>query len=102
MLTNGDLDHTLGLLSLRESHPLVIYATERVRQGFTEGNALYRTLMRFPEQVTWKTLPPGRAIALSGADGKPSGLCVEAVPAPARGLIDAARAEAAVANASLR
>src|SRR5688572_15443311 len=57
ILTNGDLDHTLGILSLRESHPLVIYATEQVRQGFTENNVFYRTLMRFPEQVTWKTLP---------------------------------------------
>jgi len=31
LLTNGDLDHTLGLLSLRESQPLVVYATEAVR-----------------------------------------------------------------------
>ena len=30
ILTNGDLDHTLGLLSLRESHPLIVYATERM------------------------------------------------------------------------
>jgi pyrroloquinoline quinone biosynthesis protein B len=84
VLTNGDLDHTLGLLSLRESHPLVIYATERVRQGFTEGNALYRTLMRFEGQVTWKTLSPGREIDLSGADGASSGLSVEAVPVPGK------------------
>ena len=48
VLTNGDLDHTLGLLSLRESHPLAVYATESVRRGFTEGNVLYRTLERFP------------------------------------------------------
>jgi len=44
LLTNGDLDHCLGLLSLRESHPLVLYATEPVRRGFVEGNVLYRTL----------------------------------------------------------
>lgn len=54
VLTNGDLDHCLGLLSLRESHPLVVYATERVRRGFTEANVLYRTLQRFPEHVTRK------------------------------------------------
>ena len=30
LLTNGDLDHCLGLLSLRESHPLTIYATAAV------------------------------------------------------------------------
>jgi pyrroloquinoline quinone biosynthesis protein B len=53
-LTNGDLDHCLGLLSLRESHPLVIYATEPVFRGFTEGNVLFRTLQRFADQVTWR------------------------------------------------
>jgi pyrroloquinoline quinone biosynthesis protein B len=84
VLTNGDLDHSLGLLSLRESHPLVVYATERVRRGFIEGNSLYRTLMRFPGQVTWKTLALGRAIELDGAGGEPSGLTVEAVPAPGK------------------
>ena len=56
LLTNGDLDHTLGLLSLRESHPLAVYSTEAVRRGFVESNVLYRTLQRFPGQVTWRTL----------------------------------------------
>lgn len=56
VLTNGDLDHGLGLLSLRESHPITIYATGSVRRGFTEGNVLYRTLERFPGQVTWRPL----------------------------------------------
>jgi pyrroloquinoline quinone biosynthesis protein B len=77
LLTNGDLDHCLGLLSLRESHPLVIYATERVRRGFTEGNVLYRTLQRFPDQVTWRTLEPGKEVDLGG-------LLVETLPAPGK------------------
>jgi pyrroloquinoline quinone biosynthesis protein B len=84
LLTNADLDHCLGLLSLRESHPLVIYATERVRRGFTEGNVLYRTLQRFPDQVSWRTLKPGREEELSGRDGRPSGLRVEAVAVPGK------------------
>lgn len=54
LLTNGDLDHCLGLLSLRESHPLTVYATDEVRHGFTQDNILYRTLERFPGQVTWR------------------------------------------------
>ena len=33
LLGNGDLDR-LGLLSLREAHPLVVYAAEPVRAGF--------------------------------------------------------------------
>ncbi len=60
LLTNGDLDHCLGLLSLRESFPLVVYATESVRDGFTRGNVLYRTLERFADQVTWRTLAIGQ------------------------------------------
>jgi pyrroloquinoline quinone biosynthesis protein B len=84
VLTNGDLDHVLGLLSLRESHPLVIYATERVRRGFTEGNVLYRTLQRFPEQVTWRALKLGREEDLAGSDGVGSGLLIEAVAVPGK------------------
>ncbi len=84
VLTNGDLDHCLGLLSLRESHPLVVYATERVRRGFTEGNVLYRTLERFPGQVTWRSLKLGREEELALAGGRPSGLTVEALALPGK------------------
>ena len=84
LLTNGDLDHTLGLLSLRESHPLAIYATERVRAGFVAGNVLYRTLQRFPTQVTWRALELGREEELTSADGRESGLFVESVAAPGK------------------
>jgi pyrroloquinoline quinone biosynthesis protein B len=78
LLTNGDLDHCLGLLSLRESHPLVVYATDAVRAGFTESNVLYRTLERFPGQVTWRRLELGREQPLGGD------LYVTAVPAPGK------------------
>jgi pyrroloquinoline quinone biosynthesis protein B len=84
VLTNGDLDHTLGVLSLRESHPLVMYATERVRSGFVEGNVLYRTLQRFPTQVAWRPLKLGREEELTGTDGRGSGLLVEAVAVPGK------------------
>ena len=81
ILTNGDLDHCLGLLSLRESHPLVVYATDAVRDGFTEDNVLYRTLARFPGQVTWRRLQLDREQTL-GQDG--SGLHITAVAAPGK------------------
>ena len=84
-LTNGDLDHCLGLLSLRESHPLVVYATDAVRAGFTEGNVLYRTLARFPEQVTWRPLRLGEPqVAGEGMSTSASGLRVTAIPAPGK------------------
>jgi pyrroloquinoline quinone biosynthesis protein B len=56
LLTNGDLDHCLGLFSLRESQPLVVHATESVRAGLVNDNVFYRTLERFPGQVTWRSL----------------------------------------------
>jgi len=84
LLTNGDLDHTLGLLCLRESHPLVVYATEAVRRGFVESNVLYRTLQRFPRQVTWRTLRIGAETELSKGAGAPSGLSVEALAVPGK------------------
>jgi pyrroloquinoline quinone biosynthesis protein B len=84
LLTNGDLDHCLGLLSLRESHPLVVYATDRLRRGFTDGNVLYRTLDRFPGQVTWRALQLGREAELADVEGRPAGLLVEAVAVPGK------------------
>jgi len=84
LLTNGDLDHTLGLLALRESEPLTVLATSRVRDGFTEHNVLYRTLQRFPGQVTWKLLELGKPTVLYGHDGSDAGLRVVALPMPGK------------------
>jgi pyrroloquinoline quinone biosynthesis protein B len=80
VLTNGDLDHCLGLLSLRESHPLQLYATRAVERGFREDNVLHRTLQRFPEQLRFRPLELGKPQVLALADGSPSGLTLEAVP----------------------
>ncbi len=74
-LTNGDLDHVVGLLSLRESQPLRILATPRVRAGLVEHNAMLRTLARTPDQVVWVALDPGREIVLDDI-----GLGVTALP----------------------
>jgi pyrroloquinoline quinone biosynthesis protein B len=84
LLTNGDLDHTLGLLCMREWQKLVIYSTETVRRGFVENNVLYRTLQRFPGQVSWRSLPLGREVEMSTASGRPSGLVVEAFAVPGK------------------
>ncbi|MGH7419651.1 MAG: pyrroloquinoline quinone biosynthesis protein PqqB [Candidatus Rokuibacteriota bacterium] len=84
LVTNGDLDHCLGLLSLRESHPLMVYATEPVRRGFVEDNVLYRTLERFPGQVTWRTLKLGGDEEIVGPDGRPTGLAVTPLAVPGK------------------
>ncbi|SRR5579883_235499 len=74
-LTNGDLDHVLGLLSLRESQPLRLLATPRVRAGLIEHNAMMRTLARTPDQLAWTELRLGREVALDDV-----GLGVTALP----------------------
>jgi pyrroloquinoline quinone biosynthesis protein B len=84
VLTNGDLDHCLGLLSLRESQPLRVYATEAVRRGFTQGNVLQRTLERFEGHVRWVPLQLGERAPLLLHDGRPSGLTLEAVAVPGK------------------
>jgi pyrroloquinoline quinone biosynthesis protein B len=77
LFSNGDLDHCLGLLSLRESHPLVAHATASMRDGFRQGNVLYRTLERFAGQIDWQLVALGEERAL-GNDG--TGLRVTALP----------------------
>jgi pyrroloquinoline quinone biosynthesis protein B len=79
VLTNGDLDHVVGLLSLRESQPLRILATPRVRSGLVEKNAFLRTLARTADQVTWIDLVPGREAVLEDL-----GLGVTPLPAPGK------------------
>jgi len=78
VLSNGDLDHVLGLFSLRESWPLVVYATGAVRRGLHDRNAMVRTLERFEGQVTFRELEldrdveiePGLTITARAARGK--------------------------------
>lgn len=84
VLTNGDLDQCLGLFSLRESQPLHVYATERVRQGFVEANRLYRALTRIPGQITWHELKLGVRRVLFQADGTASALSVTPMAVPGK------------------
>jgi pyrroloquinoline quinone biosynthesis protein B len=88
-LTNGDLDHVTGLLTLRESQPYTVLATERVRAGLVERNAMLRTLARSADHVKWAALRLGHEVIVDGV-----GLGVTAVAAPGKlpihlvGLID--------------
>jgi pyrroloquinoline quinone biosynthesis protein B len=84
VLTNGDLDHTLGLFSLRESTPLVLHATESVRRGLVEGNTLFRTLQRFPGQSAWRRLVLDEPAELVGPGDRPTGVTVTPVALPGK------------------
>jgi pyrroloquinoline quinone biosynthesis protein B len=83
ILTNGDLDQCLGLLSLRESQPVHVYATEAVRQAVTQSNRFYRALDRTPGQVTWHELKLYGSHTLSTADGA-SQLVLTPIPVPGK------------------
>jgi pyrroloquinoline quinone biosynthesis protein B len=66
LLTDAELDHTLGLLLLREGRGLEIYATEAVRDTLYEGTSLLRTLEAYCP-VEWRPVIPGADVRL--ADG---------------------------------
>lgn len=71
-LTDADLDHTLGLLILREGLQRTIYATSTVRRALTEGLRLLPALEQYCE-LDWRE-PATELTPLLYADGSPSGL----------------------------
>jgi pyrroloquinoline quinone biosynthesis protein B len=83
VLSNGDLDHVLGLLQLRESQPLSLYSTVRVQDGLRE-NAALRTLDRFEGQLRWHHLKLNETCELEDAKGTGSGVFLTPVPVPGK------------------
>jgi len=83
LFTNGDLDQTLGLFSLREGQPLHLYATDSVRRAVMERNAFYRAFDRMPGHLTWHELKIDAGNPLIGSHGRPS-LSVTALPVPGK------------------
>jgi pyrroloquinoline quinone biosynthesis protein B len=77
LLTNADLDHTLGLLLMREGKRLQVHASERIRQSLTEGISIGPVLASFCG-VKW--IEPGAETSLLYRRGSPSGLRYEALP----------------------
>lgn len=81
VLTNGDVDAVAGLLTLRESWPLALYATPRVL-GVLAANSIFNVLS--PEHVARRPMVPGATLALADRDGRPLGLSVEAFSVPGK------------------
>ena len=80
LLTNGDLDHTLGLALLREGEPLAVYSTLRVKEALTEGLALLPMVQRYCG-LAWHDVAPN-TFELDYRNGTPSGLLVKAIDIP--------------------
>jgi pyrroloquinoline quinone biosynthesis protein B len=63
LLTDAELDHTLGLLLLREGKSLQLHATAEVHQALCDGTGLLRTLSAYC-RVDWRPINPGTDVWL--------------------------------------
>ncbi len=80
ILTNGDVDHIAGLLSLREGFAFTLYASSRVL-GTLGANSIFNVLD--PDFVPRVQLESGQTAELTNA-GVSLGLTVEAFPVPGK------------------
>lgn len=80
VLTNGDVDHVAGLLSLREGVAFSLYGTDRVL-GSLAANTIFNVLDA--RVVPRLALEVGRSTELAGG-GASLGLTVEAFPVPGK------------------
>lgn len=69
VLMDAQIDHTTGLLMLREGRPLEIYSTDMVREDLTTGNPLFNILEHYCG-VRWHRLPTeaGNRFSVLGAE----------------------------------
>lgn len=75
LLTDAELDHTLGLLLMREGRGLEVHATESVHETLTSGTGVLRTLEAYCP-VKWQPVVPGADVSLG------DGLSYRAFDAP--------------------
>ncbi len=81
VLTNADIDHSAGLLTLRESQPFALYATPRVL-GVLAGNSVYEVVN--PEFVPRRPLSLNKPEKLVDIDNKDLGLTVTPFAIPGK------------------
>ena len=80
-ITNGDIDHIAGLLNLRESHPLSIYATKKVL-SILKSNSVFDVLN--PDFVERREVSLNETTLLVGKDNNSSGIEVEVFSVPGK------------------
>lgn len=81
ILTNGDVDHVAGLLTMRESEAYRLYASARVLDSIKE-NSIFNVLN--PDFVKRETLNLAQSFRPLGPDGAELGLTVEAFAVPGK------------------
>ncbi len=77
VLIDAQIDHTTGLLMLREGAALEIYCTDQVREDLTRGNPLFNVLDHYCG-VEWHRITPDSRSTFSVAGA--NGLAFTAVP----------------------
>ncbi|MEI8254484.1 MAG: pyrroloquinoline quinone biosynthesis protein PqqB [Deltaproteobacteria bacterium] len=75
-VTNGDIDHTAGLLVLREGGSPPIYGTALVRDALTRGLSILPTLEAYGE-VHWREISHGQRVDVADRDGCSLGFALE-------------------------
>lgn len=78
LLTDAELDHTLGLLLMREGRGLEVHATESVHKTLNNGTGVLRTLEAYCP-VKWQPVLPGVEVPLGD---RPNGLSYRAFDVP--------------------
>ncbi|MBK6659817.1 MAG: pyrroloquinoline quinone biosynthesis protein PqqB [Proteobacteria bacterium] len=81
VLTNADVDHVAGLLNLRESQPLRIYATARVLSVLA-ANSIFNVLN--PAFVSREAMALEQECVLTRPDGSPLGFSVVPFSVPGK------------------
>ena len=81
VLTNGDVDHISGLLTMRESEPFRVYASDRV-QTILRNNPIFNVLN--PRYVKRDTFTLSSPFEVIDAQGESLGLEIEPFPVPGK------------------
>jgi pyrroloquinoline quinone biosynthesis protein B len=85
VLTHGDLDQYIGLLSLSESTPLSLYSTPETYAGLVVQDTMFRSSSATRRhELSFHQLDLDAFTPLLDAEGMPSGLSVCAFPVPAK------------------
>jgi pyrroloquinoline quinone biosynthesis protein B len=81
--TDAELDHTLGIVLLREGRRLHLYMTCAVRQVLERDSSILPVTRAFADVAVIELPAQGGPVPLPYPDGAPSGLTVETFPVPA-------------------
>lgn len=81
LVTNADVDHVAGLLSLREAQPFALYATRRVH-SVLDANAIFNVVNR--EHVPRRPVQLNESMPILDAAGEATDICIETFTVPGK------------------